>query len=128
VTDDQEIIVFGVFQGENPMADKNIKLGELTVPLAPGPDRLARGTRARFTYDVNGVLQVEVTVKATGARHELLLEQNPEVLSKEEIKARLAALASLKVHPRDRREHSRSWRAPSGCTRRILPTGSSCKG
>ena len=59
----------------------------------------------RFTYDVNGILQVEVTVKKTGERHELILEQNPGVLSKEEIQTRLAALEKLKVHPRQQQEN-----------------------
>ena len=59
----------------------------------------------RFTYDINGILQVEVTVAATGARHELILEQSPGALSKAEIAERLAALASLKVHPRDKQEN-----------------------
>ncbi|EJE6498222.1 Hsp70 family protein, partial [Salmonella enterica] len=56
---------------------------------------------ARFTYDVNGLLQVEVTEDATGKRHELILEQNPGLLSPEEIQQRLRALEALKIHPRD---------------------------
>ena len=59
----------------------------------------------RFTYDINGLLQVEVTEHATQRRHELLLEQNPGLLTPEEIRARLAALAELKVHPRNQQEN-----------------------
>jgi molecular chaperone HscC len=105
VRDEQKGIIFGIYQGENPRVDKNIKLGELDVPIPPGPSREERGVTVRFTYDINGILQVEVTVDASGARHELILEQNPGALTKEEIAARLDALASLKVHPRARQEN-----------------------
>jgi molecular chaperone HscC len=59
----------------------------------------------RFTYDINGLLQVEATLASTGLRHEVLVEKNPGVLSQEEIRERLAALAALKVHPRDQQEN-----------------------
>ncbi|MEO8001103.1 MAG: hypothetical protein ABI644_04450, partial [Arenimonas sp.] len=55
----------------------------------------------RFTYDVNGVLQIEATLLSTNVRHELILQQNPGVLTDCEIRARLEALAELKIHPRD---------------------------
>lgn len=103
--DEQEHIVFGIFQGENPRVEKNIKLGELDVPIPPGKNRHERSTTVRFTYDINGILQVEVTVDSTGERHELLLEQNPGVLTKEEIAARLEALSELKIHPRAKQEN-----------------------
>ena len=105
VTDDQTQLEINIFQGENPVAAKNVKLGSLMVPLPPGNDRTERGVIVRFTYDINGILQVDVTVKATGEKHALILEQNPGVLSKDEIRERLAALAHLKVHPREAQEN-----------------------
>jgi molecular chaperone HscC len=59
----------------------------------------------RFTYDINGVLQVEATPKTSGIRHELVLQQNPGMLNDEEIRARLAALSELKIHPRAKQEN-----------------------
>lgn len=105
VHDDQTEMVYEIYQGENPIADKNVKLGELRVPLPHDAKGHERSTIVRFTYDVNGILQVEVTVKKTGERHELILEQNPGVLSKEDIQTRLAALEKLKVHPRQQQEN-----------------------
>jgi molecular chaperone HscC len=102
VTETQKLIVIDVYQGENPLVAKNIKLGEVSVPI---PTRGDRSVCVRFTYDVNGILQVEITVKSTGAKHELIVEQNPGVLSAQEIKARLAALANIKVHPREKQEN-----------------------
>jgi molecular chaperone HscC len=102
VTETQSLIRIEVYQGENPLVAKNIKLGEISAPI---PARGERRVRVRFTYDVNGILQVEVTVEGTGAKHELIVEQNPGVLSAQEIKTRLAALARIKVHPRDKQEN-----------------------
>lgn len=105
VAEDQTEMHYNIYQGENPIAEKNVKLGELCVALPPDAKGAERGTLVRFTYDVNGILQVEVTVRKTGEKHELILERNPGVLSKEEIRQRLAALAELKVHPRDKQEN-----------------------
>ncbi|MFI8719649.1 Hsp70 family protein [Stenotrophomonas sp. NPDC077464] len=98
--DDQREVVIDVYQGESPTVDKNIKLGELRIALGHGR-AAGKGLTTRFTYDVNGLLQVEVVEDATGTRHELVLEQNPGLLSPQEIQSRLQALQGLKIHPRE---------------------------
>ena len=105
IADEQTKLEFNIYQGEHPVAAKNVKLGELTVDLPLGATRQERGTIVRFTYDVNGILQVEVTIKKTGLRHELVLQQNPGSLTREEVARRLEALADLKVHPRNKQEN-----------------------
>ena len=101
----QHQLTIDIFQGENPLVANNIKLGEITLDLDKRRSHDENGVTVRFTYDINGLLQVEVTEHATQRRHELLLEQNPGLLTPEEIRARLAALAELKVHPRDQQEN-----------------------
>ena len=101
----QERMTIDVYQGENPLVANNIKLGEIDIKLDPRRSAEENSVVVRFTYDINGLLQVEVTERATGQRHELVLEQNPGLLTPEDIRARLAALASLKVHPRDQLEN-----------------------
>jgi molecular chaperone HscC len=103
--DNQTLLTLEVYQGESPLVARNIKLGSLRVPLQPNRTSAQNAVNVRFTYDINGVLQVEVQVLATGQRHELVLEQNPGVLDPAEIRARLEALASLKIHPRDKQEN-----------------------
>lgn len=103
--DNQAKLTLEVYQGEHPMADRNIKLGELDIPLAPNRPAAQNAVNLRFTYDVNGVLQVEATLLATQERHELVLEQNPGLLSPAEIRSRLQALESIKIHPRDKHEN-----------------------
>lgn len=103
--DNQQKLTIDIFQGENPLVANNIKLGEITVDLDKRRQTDENGVTVRFTYDINGLLQVEVTEHASKRRHELLLEQNPGLMTPEEIRARLAALAELKVHPREQQEN-----------------------
>ena len=103
--DNQQKLTIDIFQGENPLVANNIKLGEITIDLDKRRQNDENGVTVRFTYDINGLLQVEVTEHASKRRHELLLEQNPGLMTPEEIRARLAALAELKVHPREQQEN-----------------------
>jgi molecular chaperone HscC len=101
----QDKVVIDIYQGENPLVANNIKLGEVTVRLDPRRPPDENEVVVRFTYDINGLLQVEVSADSTGERHELVLEQNPGLLSPEDIAKRLKALESLKIHPRDQQEN-----------------------
>lgn len=103
--ENQRQVDLRIFQGEARMVKDNILLGKLTTPLPQLPNRNDQGVHVRFTYDVNGLLQVEATIIKTGATHALLIQENPGLLSDKEIADRLAALADLKIHPRDRLEH-----------------------
>jgi molecular chaperone HscC len=103
--DRQEKLTIDVYQGESPLVANNIKLGEISVKLDPRRSQEDNSVTVRFTYDINGLLQVEVTAHATGERHELVLEQNPGLLSPQEIAQRLKALDALKIHPRDQQEN-----------------------
>ena len=100
----QQKLTIDIYQGENPLVANNIKLGEISMDLDKRRGNDENGVTVRFTSDINGLLQVEVTEHATQRRHELLLEQNPGLMTPEEIRARLAALAELKVHPRNQQE------------------------
>ncbi len=104
VADNQTMLVVRIFQGESPMVADNVFLGELKIPVPPRP---AGGVQldVRFTYDVNGLLEAEVSVLETGAMHSLVIEENPGVMTAEEIRARLDGLAQIKIHPRDQAEN-----------------------
>ncbi len=101
----QATLMLNVYQGESPLVAHNIKLGQLEIPLNPTRPIGENQVSVRFTYDINGVLQVEATALSSEARYELVLEQNPGALSEAEIRARLAALSGLKIHPREKQEN-----------------------
>jgi len=100
IMDFQTQLNLKIFQGESPRVVNNIALGELQVAL-PKLKASDNSVDVRFTYDVNGLLQVEALVKSSNKRYELVIQQNPGLLSDAEIRARLAELAALKVHPRE---------------------------
>jgi molecular chaperone HscC len=104
VSDNQKWLDLRVFQGEARMTRDNILLGKLKVQL-PAASIADSGVDIRFTYDVNGLLQVEATVVKTAQVHTLVIEGNPGLLSEEDIARRFIALSELKIHPRDRLEH-----------------------
>lgn len=104
ISPQQKAIRLGVYQGESRMVRDNILLGELSVPVQPGPAH-ADGVDLRFTYDVNGLLEVEATVVATGEKQRLVIESGDAHMSPSDIEARLAALSQLKIHPRDTLEN-----------------------
>ena len=105
VQDRQAQLLLKIFQGESPMTEHDILLGELTLALPPGLPRDQQEVRVRFTYDINGVLQVEATIVRTGETYELLLQQNPGIMDEREIRERLQRLSALKIHPRERQEN-----------------------
>lgn len=100
VSDKQKVLSVGIFQGEHPVVERNIALGRLDIPVDP-----ARGGdgsfRVRFTYDVDGLLQVEITDTGSGRKHDLVLQRSEGALDAAQIQERLAALQALKVHPRE---------------------------
>jgi molecular chaperone HscC len=101
----QLFVDLNVYQGEARMVRDNIHLGRLRVELPGAATPEESAVDVRFTYDVNGLLQVEVTVLKTQQKSSLLIEGNPGVLSEAEIAERLQALDELKIHPRDTLEN-----------------------
>jgi molecular chaperone HscC len=104
ISPEQTQLRIGVYQGESRMVRDNIPLGEVVVPLPPGRDH-AEGVDVRFTYDINGLLEVEVTVVSTGEQKRLVIESGEAHMPPDEIARRLAALSALKIHPRDTLEN-----------------------
>lgn len=100
----QLFIDLHIFQGESRMVRDNIHLGDLRVEL-PGLSAEESGVDVRFTYDVNGLLQVEAKVLKTHKTFSVVIEGNPGLLTEEEIVDRLAAMSELKIHPRDNLEN-----------------------
>ncbi len=102
----QPFVDLNIYQGEARMVRDNIHLGRLRVELPGGgatPEESS--VDVRFTYDVNGLLQVEATVQKTQQKSGVLIEGNPGLLSEREIAERLEALDELKIHPRDTLEN-----------------------
>ena len=119
LADNQRQVVFAIYQGEARDVKKNVKLGELTVPVPPRPAGEV-GVDVRFTYDTSGMLEVDVEVPATGMKRNLVIVDEEDRRSQKDIEGRRKALEKLKVHPRDEAENvamlARAERAYEGFT------------
>ena len=102
--DNQTRILVDIYQGESRLVEGNIKLGELEIKVPPAKAR-KEAIDVRYTYDINGILEVEVTVVNTGVKNRVALEKNEGSMSKEEIEKRLEILKDIKIHPRDKMEN-----------------------
>jgi len=97
----QKAILIRVFQGESRYVKDNVFLGSLEVSVPPMPAG-EEVVDIRFSYDINGLLEVEATVASTGKTRRLVIEEAPGALTQEEISASLEKLSRIKIHPRDK--------------------------
>ena len=104
IRDEQTSVVFEIYQGESRRLENNVRLGSLTLPLPLGKAR-ERQLIVRFTYDINGLLEVDTRVAGTELRRSLVIEGNPGLLTPEQIDQRLSELQAIKIHPRDQMEN-----------------------
>ena len=104
VRDNQKKISVEILQGESRLAKENILLGEITVSVPPSRGG-EQAIDVRYTYDINGILEVEVTVVSTGVKKTMVIEKNPGHMSKEEVQERLEELKEIKIHPREKEEN-----------------------
>ena len=99
IRDNQASVRVAVYQGESLRPDGNVLLGEIDVAVMPAPAG-KESIELRFTYDINGALEVEVTVASTGKRERRVF-RNTSNLPQGEIEQRFAALADIKIAPRE---------------------------
>jgi molecular chaperone HscC len=96
----QTRLAIQVYQGENRRVENNILLGEFTLTNVPsGP--AGQEVDVRFTYDLNGVLEVEATIVETQHKANHLITRNARGLNEKQIAAAVAAMQALKTHPRE---------------------------
>lgn len=96
----QREIAIKIYQGESRKVKGNLLLGELSVTgLPPGP--AGTPVHVRFTYDLNGILDVEAFVPDTGKKFHTVLTQHVKDLAPHEIRLALKKMDELKFYPRD---------------------------
>ena len=102
----QQQVEVRVFQGDARRVADNVELGRLTVAnLPPGP--AGSEIRIRFTYDVNGILEVEAYAPSGGRKFRTVLTNNVKGLSRDEIDQAVARLQQLKFYPSEDLEAQR---------------------
>lgn len=110
VHDSQERLVFKIFQGEQRYAEDNLMLGEIEVPV-PKNRAGQESAEVRFTYDINGILDVEVKVISTGYHKQMVITGEGTKFSEKELQAKLEEMNQLKISPLEVEEniHAIEW-------------------
>ena len=98
--DNQKQIEVKIYQGEAREVSGNVHLGQIKVPVPAKPAGEV-SIDVRFSYDSSGLLEVDVEVPLTGARHNLLIIDEEDRKAAKDLDARRQALAALKHHPRE---------------------------
>lgn len=96
--DGQAHISIGVFQGESYYCEENVRLGNIEMDILP----VRRGEaqiEVRFTYDINGILEVEVTDRYQNRTERVVVTCKTLRLSEQELKQRLQELNAYKLAP-----------------------------
>jgi molecular chaperone HscC len=100
MTASQTEILLNIFQGESRRVKDNLKLGELKdtgIPAGPPGQQIG----VRFTYDLNGILEVEAYIPETGRRFVTVLTNHARHMSEAEVAAAVERLRAVKFYPRD---------------------------
>jgi molecular chaperone HscC len=103
IDNNQTEIELRVFQGENLKPEHNIMIGMMRVKVPAGPAG-KQSVDVRFTYDVNGALEVEATVKSTMQVFKAVFA-NSAGMSEADLSRRFAELSDIKLAPRDQAEN-----------------------
>lgn len=102
--DNQTSVRVRVLQGESRFARNNLYLGELEIEVPKGP-KGQESVDVTYTYDINSLLEVEVTVVSTGLSRKMIIKGQDNQMTDEEIQKRMEELAYLKIQPRDYEEN-----------------------
>ncbi len=81
--DDQEAVEIKVYQGENKKASTNNFLGNFLLDGIPPAPAFKQKVKVGFSYDANGILQVEATIVSTGKKADITIETTGVEMSEE---------------------------------------------
>lgn len=98
VYDNQSHIAVGIFQGEAYYCNDNLKLGTINMEIFPLPAGQAQ-IQICFSYDINGILEVEISDQQMHRLKKKVLTSENLRLSEEELEQRLNELRSYKLMP-----------------------------
>jgi molecular chaperone HscC len=96
----QTEVIVKIYQGESRRVEQNLFLGEFVAQgIPPGP--AGQPVEIRFTYDLNGVLEVEATIVGTRQKVSHVITRHARGLSRAQLERAVKEMAKLKTHPRE---------------------------
>lgn len=100
----QTEIYFSVYQGDEIYANDNVLLEKMVIMVPPKPKGEEK-IEVRYTYDINGILDVDVFVPSIKKHYRKTVVNKELNLSKQSIKEQLKQMEKLKVDPREQEEN-----------------------
>jgi molecular chaperone HscC len=96
----QTTLQLKIYQGEGRRVEDNLFLGEFEVKgVPPGP--AGQPVDVRFTYDLNGVLEVEAAIVETKKSVSHVVTRHARGLSAKQIAEAVKQMEKFKTHPRE---------------------------
>lgn len=95
----QKSINVSVYQGDRPFVKDNILVDQFEVNLPKGD--VITQFDIRFSYDINGLLEVDVLFTDTNSNHNHAIDRSPVGLTDEQKRESQERLKRLKIHPRE---------------------------
>ncbi|XP_046856692.1 heat shock cognate 71 kDa protein-like [Xenia sp. Carnegie-2017] len=103
--DNQSVVVFQVFEGEDAMTKDNNLLGKFELSSIPPAPRGVPHIDVTFDIDANGILNVSAVEKNTGKENKIAITNDNRGLNKEDIEKAVAE--AKKFMADDNKERSR---------------------
>ena len=100
----QHKALFNFYQGESRIPEKNLYLGQLEVDY-PAAHKNEPTCRARMTYDINGILVVDITTIADNKHYSKVILSKSSNMTKADIDMCLKKMEKLKISPADKEEN-----------------------
>jgi molecular chaperone HscC len=118
-----------VYEGESRRVEENTRIGELMVKnLPPDPERAA--IEVTFTYDLDGILEVEARVRATGESISEVFHRKGGRPTGADFERAMARIRQIKADPGQRPRYrdllARAdllWKEATGDRRHVLGQG-----
>jgi molecular chaperone HscC len=101
MTDGQRELKLQVYQGEHSLCAQNTKIAEYSLKGIPPKPAGEEAVDVRFSYDMNGVLEVDATVVSTAKTATYTIEHGSGRVEKKQLEETRKRLARLKFHPRE---------------------------
>lgn len=99
-SDNQTTMEIDVRQGEDMYAQNNLLLGSVEIHVPPAPKGQEK-VNICFTYDINGLLVVDLHVPSTGEKKQLVFVNGVSQEADEDLKKQMRELEKLVIAPKE---------------------------
>ena len=104
VRDNQEMLEFSIYQGEELRAGRNLFLTKIKLQIPKKPKGEVSAV-VQFTYDINGIFQIDIKCLDNGQEVNQTIINKRIGLAENQVREKLRDLEKLKRLPREKEEY-----------------------